>query len=89
MRLVELNVFTRDSWRPKRVIVRVSSSPSSRLRAALGLIVSSHFTQARSSFKAFSGVALAQAPRKRQVACCRFSKGRCSTTLRSLCTRQR
>src|ERR1035441_5818843 len=67
MRLVELNVRTRDSCRPRRVTVSVSSRPSSRLRAALGLMVSNHFTQERNSFKASSGVALAQAPRSRQA----------------------
>src|SRR5205823_93242 len=35
IRLVELNVLSRDSCSPKRVTVSVSSNPSSRLRAAL------------------------------------------------------
>src|SRR5690554_5462852 len=69
IKFVELNVRTSDSCKPSRVIVSVSSRPSSRLRAALGLIESSHFTQARNSFKASSGVLLAQALRKRHAAC--------------------
>lgn len=32
---------------------------------------------------------LAHTPRNRQAACCCFSLGRCSSTLRSMCTRQR
>jgi hypothetical protein len=41
-------------------------------------------TVARHSWSAASALGLAQALRKRQAACCCFSLGKCSITLRSL-----
>ena len=52
-RLLELNVRPGSSGNPNRVTVNVSSKPSSKPRAAAGLMVSSHFAQARNSFQSF------------------------------------
>lgn len=64
IRLVELKLRRSFSFNPSRCSVSVSCKP----RTACGLKLSSHFTQARSFFKASSAVVWAHAPRKRQAA---------------------